>query len=560
MSVNPTAQSQRSILVIAPDATDQETWISALRAHGHVRTARTAEEALTLLRSERFTLVISRPRELFPLARAEARQRGELILDKIGQGVCIVNRAGELVWANPKLNSYPPAAIDAIRTHCAEVCAQLAAQRDTSEPVPSRRRTVRVAPDYVFDLTVSPLLAQSDNVEEVVGLVWDMSAAHKMQERLDTIDAAGRDMVRLDADALTQLDAIERLRILEEKIHRHAHDLLEFDHFVVRIMDKNTRRLDAVISSGLPDTAPDMQLYAAEEGNGITGYVAATGRSYICPDVSKDPRYLPGLERAGSSLTVPLLLNNEVVGIFNVESTELAAFDEDDRQFAEIFGRYVAVALHILKLLAVERSTTTGQITADVGTELAAPLNDILSEATGIIQDFIGQEDLRRRLHTIIDNVDRVKRSLRALTEVHGVRGLTPTTTDTDPLLDGKRVLIADDEDIIRETVADVLTKRGALAVSARDGQEAIAMVRTQHFDLVISDIKMPHHSGYEVFAATRGALPNCQVILITGFGYDPEHSIVRASKEGLAGVLFKPFKVDDLLSRVREALKPKAD
>ena len=44
-------------------------------------------------------------------------------------------------------------------------------------------------------------------------------------------------------------------------------------------------------------------------------------------------------------------------------------------------------------------------------------------------------------------------------------------------------------------------------------------------------------------------------MILITGFGYDPEHSIVRASREGLAGVLFKPFKVEQLLELIEKAV-----
>jgi CheY-like chemotaxis protein len=294
---------------------------------------------------------------------------------------------------------------------------------------------------------------------------------------------------------------------------------------------------------------------ASTEGNGITGYVAATGRSRICPDVSKDPLYLPGLERAGSSLTVPLRLRDQVVGVFNVESQEIGAFTEEDRRFAEIFARYVAIALHILKLLAVERSTTTGQITADVASELSAPLNDIIAEATATINDYIGQDDLRARLRAIIDNVDRVKRTLTELTESRGVRGLIPETRAVDPLLAGRRILIADDEAIIRETISDVLTKNGALTVMARDGIEAVGMIQVQHFDLVVSDIKMPHKSGYEVFAAARAANPDCPVILITGFGYDPDHSIVRASREGLAGVLFKPFKVDQLLEQIRRAL-----
>ncbi|MDB5302204.1 MAG: putative response regulator receiver protein, partial [Phycisphaerales bacterium] len=75
-------------------------------------------------------------------------------------------------------------------------------------------------------------------------------------------------------------------------------------------------------------------------------------------------------------------------------------------------------------------------------------------------------------------------------------------------------------------------------------------------FNLLVSDIKMPDKSGYDVFAAARKKSATVPVILMTGFGYDPNHSIVRASQEGLQAVLFKPFKVDQLLSEVRKALQ----
>jgi CheY-like chemotaxis protein len=548
-------EKTRAILVLSPGVSGLEETLSALRRVGEVRRVDTVEYALAALRTGCYEVVVGAPGGLFGLARVEARQRGELILNKIGQAVCIVSRAGEMVWANPRLTAYPGEVVEAVRKHCAEICQELAAERPPEQGITSRRRTIRVGPDYFFDLTVSPLLAPHRNVEEVVGLAWDISASRRLQERIDTIDAAGRELVQIDADALGQLDVGERVRVLEEKINRYAHDLLDFDHFVVRVLDQKTRRLDTVIASGLSEEVREMPLSASTEGNGISGYVAATGRSYMCPDVSQDPLYLPGLERAGSSLTVPLCLRDQIVGVFNIEAHDTAAFSEEDRQFAEIFARYIAIALHILKLLAVERSTTTGQITADVASELAAPLNDIVTEATSTINAYVGQDDLRRRLRTIIDNVDRVKRSLTAVTQTRGLRGLVPETTTTDPLLSGKRILVADDEDIIRETISDVLAKHGALSVTARDGNEAIGMIQAQHFDLVVSDIKMPYKNGYEVFAVARRANPDCPVVLITGFGYDPDHSIVRASREGLAGVLFKPFKVDQLLEQIRRAL-----
>ena len=66
----------------------------------------------------------------------------------------------------------------------------------------------------------------------------------------------------------------------------------------------------------------------------------------------------------------------------------------------------------------------------------------------------------------------------------------------------------------------------------------------------------MPDKTGYDVFAAAHRRNVNLSVILMTGFGYDPNHSIVRASQEGLQAILFKPFKVEQLLSEVRKALQ----
>jgi DNA-binding NtrC family response regulator len=90
----------------------------------------------------------------------------------------------------------------------------------------------------------------------------------------------------------------------------------------------------------------------------------------------------------------------------------------------------------------------------------------------------------------------------------------------------------------------------------ASNGAEAIEKIEHHEYQLVVSDIKMPDKTGYDVFAAARKKSQTLPVILMTGFGYDPNHCIVRASQEGLQAVLFKPFKVDQLLAEVRKALQ----
>ena len=65
----------------------------------------------------------------------------------------------------------------------------------------------------------------------------------------------------------------------------------------------------------------------------------------------------------------------------------------------------------------------------------------------------------------------------------------------------------------------------------------------------------MPDANGYEVFRATKDANASTPMMLMTAFGYDPHHSIVRSSQEGLHCFLFKPFQVSQLLDEARKAL-----
>jgi DNA-binding NtrC family response regulator len=155
-----------------------------------------------------------------------------------------------------------------------------------------------------------------------------------------------------------------------------------------------------------------------------------------------------------------------------------------------------------------------------------------------------------------VDNVGNVRRCLRQVAEgPNNVLGAADVKGEHDPVLDGAQVLVADDEVNMRTTINDVLRKYHVNVTVCVNGSEAIAQLDQRPFDLVISDIKMPDRTGYDVFAAARKKSATMPVILMTGFGYDPNHSIVRASQEGLQAVLFKPFKVGQFLTEVRKAL-----
>ncbi len=562
-----TADEATRVLLLAKPGSAGDRLIGKFGGDTQVRSVTSFDDALIALREDTYDLVISDQSDFIALERAAVNQQSAVILENIGQGVCIVGLNGRLVWANPKMRSYPE---DLISQVC-EVCRRsfgggaegsrgpgAEGEEQRASQHRARRVSLTAGRDYYFEVTITPVMNHEEQVRQVAAVVWDVTNSRRLQKKLDAIDLAGRELVRLDGETMAGMNVEERIGLLEQKMLRYMHELLHFDNFAVLLIDKKTNRMEFVLEHGMTPKAQDYDIFASTESTCISGYVAATGRSYICHDTSKDPRYLQGLESARSSLTVPIRLNDEIIGVFNIESDQLAAFNEDDRQYAEILARYVAIALNILDLLIVERRESTGRLADDVIAEISGPLNDIITEASGLCEEYIGNDDLRHRLNAICDHVTEIKQKVKDVTTPKGgILGRGGDSVTADPILGGKRVLVADDEQTIRETVGGVLRKAGCEVDIVADGAEAIARLAANGYDLLVADIRMPMKNGYEVFATARDRHPDIAVILMTGFGYDPNHSIVRARKEGLSAVLFKPFKVDQLLSEARSAFQP---
>ena len=550
------------LLVLAGKVANRQHIIESLSQHFAVDVFEDVDAAMTALRSgELYYAVFADVGDFLPLERALVGEQAALVLNTIGEGVCVVDAEGQCVWANDKMRSFPPEVYDRVKQTCISAHTLFAQQTSTrTETDRSRPRSRKfgfsAADDRYFEAIVSPVVDEQHRIGQVVAVVWDSSSAQRLQQKIDAIDAAGNELVRLEADAIEKLNATQRLDLLQEKIIRYTSDLMHFDHFNIRLLDKRSNKLEVVMAEGMPSEAQDMDLYAHPEGNGISGFVAATGRSYICHDIEKDPRYIPGLTNAKSSLTVPLRLHDRVVGVFNIESKTPGTFTEDDRQFAEIFGRHIALALNILDLLIVERRAISGRMADNVINEIAAPLNDIVTEAQTLMEEYIGNDEMRQRLNRIVDGVASIREAAAQVGQgTKHILGARKVEAVSEPLLVGKRVLVADDEPNIRQTMASVLAKCGCEVIVCKDGHEAVNVIDQQPPDLVISDIRMPHRNGYEIFAAARRKRDDMPVILVTGFGYDPHHSIVRASSEGLQAVLFKPFKIEQLLDEVRKSL-----
>ncbi len=483
-------------------------------------------------------------------------------MEALAQGVALCAPSGEVVWANARFRALS----EQVRARVAQICR--GAERLLGDAMHARsiHREDVVTPDEAGGGTLEVSVTPSGS--ELAVVVRDITQDRRLRQKLDAIDQAGASLVSMNADTVRKVHAADRLKMLQTSIVQACVNVLKFDHFLVRVLDERSGKLEMIMHSGLPQEAVELELRPAMEGNGISGYVAASGLSYICYDTRQDRRFLPGFTNARSSLTIPLRLHDKVIGIFNVESDRVGAFTEEDRQFAEIFSRYVAIALHMLNLLVVEQAAVGESFSGRVEGELSAPLEDILKEADWL-RDLSGRDpEAAQHVTRIITDVEsirsRVRNVARGAQTLLGVEGAM-SDVKIDPMLSGKVILVADDEANVRRIIHDVLHKRGAEVCTFPNGLEAIEALEAARagtrprFDAVLSDIRMPDRNGYEVFAAARKAFPELPVILMTGFGYDPHHSIVRASQEGLQSVLFKPFPVERLIEEVKKAVSPKA-
>lgn len=116
-------------------------------------------------------------------------------------------------------------------------------------------------------------------------------------------------------------------------------------------------------------------------------------------------------------------------------------------------------------------------------------------------------------------------------------------------------VLIADDEPNILVSLEFLMQREGHRVLLARDGDEALAMLRAHRPDLVLLDVMMPGKTGFEVCQALRAdeALARTKVLLLTAKGRDTD--VAQGLGVGADGYMTKPFSTRELAARVREML-----
>ena len=559
---------KEKILLVCDSAEDAEQLLSQATASHEVVVVQNPIKALALLNRDKFggVFVSSKfMREAFEIGRL---LQNEQILQGMPDGVVLLDSDNAILWGNGRLCDWTGRETVAGEDFYAvmgspeilgpDFCpfhTALATGQGTGS-------TLRNSENRYFHVHAVPVREVGGPPKHLIVSVRDVTNEMHQQQKLAAIHQAGMELADLTPEELFHMAVKDRVELLKSNILHHTKDLLNFDMVEIRLLDQETGKLEPLLAVGMASDAAGRELYAQPQNNGVTGFVAATGKSYLCEDTSEDPLYIEGASEAMSSLTVPLALHDEVIGTFNVESPEPRAFTESDLQFLEIFGRDVAVALNQLELLMAEKASTAAQSVEAIHSAVALPIDEILNDSVNVMERYIGHEpEVVERLQKILKNARDIKQVIQVVGQKMAPAQAHPQAMQVEQrqALKGRRLLVVDADENVRGAAHSLLERHDCIVETAHDGAEAVFMVRASTervYDVIIADIRLPDMSGYEFMIRLQGLLDPVPLVLMTGFGYDPGHSIVKARQAGLLAVLYKPFRIDQLLNTVEQIVK----
>jgi len=235
----------------------------------------------------------------------------------------------------------------------------------------------------------------------------------------------------------------------------------------------------------------------------------------------------------------------------------------------------IGFAKDIREILKKDKLATLGEVAIGLSHEINNPLAVILNQAELLERDIerlAGERDssveterldaVRREIARIGGILERLAKMAESdhyetadyigparMIDLRARRG----ERRPDSRLQGLRVLVADDDLGIAQSMKEILESDGCQVSTASDGLEALERLAQADFDAVITDVVMPNMDGHEIFLKIRESHPGLPVLMMTAFHYDRDHIIKRSRLAGLETVLFKkpvdPDKLREVLA-----------
>ncbi|MDP1563193.1 MAG: GAF domain-containing protein [Pirellulaceae bacterium] len=498
--------------------------------------------------------------------------RDSQILKNLPDAVALLDSDKKIVWWNDKLAAW---------TDEKELLGQLFMDCFPDTPLKSvdedpihtaamigRESTTRMKRrnGQVYDLIVSPVLGRNGLTDQMIIVFRDMTKDELLSQKLNAIHAAGVELANLTPEEIFQWDFKQRIDVLKANIQHYTQQVMKYEYFEIRLIDNKTSELKVLMSVGINSERAQQPLYVSTSGQGVTGYVAATGKSHLCNNTAEDHLYLDGLIGAGSCLVVPLIVHEHVIGTLNVESPVTNAFKESDKQFLEIYSYYIANSLNTFELLAAEGANAAQQHIQAIHKAVALPIDEILNEAHLVLEKFSHDPEVEARLRAILQKTRAVKRVILKANETVVADAAIPDSLQTPihPALVGKRMLVVDHDTVTRDEAHQLLEPFGLIVETAHTGYEALTMMRNMDrensYDCILSEERLQDMDACELLKAMQPIFgvdsPPLVLMKKAGF-YDPVHVMSRAREAGLRkdARIVKPLRLEQAVAMVERMI-----
>lgn len=495
------------------------------------------------------------------------------ILDEIDTAIAIVDAERRIQWANARFRHWfsQGGTLEGASFYYAlgdpridgPVYAPFQEAETTEGPV----RTTLLLPDnrHVL-LEVVRFGSSVESPPRFLVTLQDVSEERAVAERIERIYRAGAELTAIRPDFLVSMTYEERLAWVEACITQHLKGLFNYDSVEIRRLDRRTGELIRILSIGMTREAEARSLRPSLEGAGITGYVAATGNTYICEDTLLDPRYLPGAEGARSSLTVPLLFESEVIGTFNVESKQRAAFTQEDARFLQIYCRELARALVMLDLLEAQRRQAGACKVEEIHSRLADPVDEIYSELIKLQEilrsgEAISPQVLSQSVQFLLGHAQGLKKLVWDIgQELPPIPATLQMAQQKEAaVFHGKHFLVVVTDPNSRMQIRQIVERLGGVVTTVGTGRGGLLMLDHESFDAVVVELHLADMESKEFIQSAieqKGFSPH-RLVLMSEYGYDPHHNVVAARTRQVNAIFLKEKLTEQLVPKCVEVLSP---
>ena len=353
-----------------------------------------------------------------------------------------------------------------------------------------------------------------------------------------------------------------------EIIVKQLTEFFRITHVVIFQLDSSRLELTLAYSSGFPEESIQ-SLRKLRTEQGVFKRILDTRIPQIVNDIPEtEIPPLAGLaESQGlkSMIAVPVFSEEKLWGILTAFSQEKSRFKEENGkiislfagqigQLSEHFARYlrdnldeilvpILGSIELLNFRYRDRKSIPKSEILDAQNRLK---KRVLSYVAGLEQGSLEQittKEKTKEEEIKLPSGDEL--SIEEVITIEGKKNSPPKA---------KRVLVIDDQPIVTDLLVTVLERLNYKSKVAPCGREGVEMFEKDGFDLVITDLGMPDISGWEVSKTIKQKNPHVPVIVITGWGVDPDPDKMKDSKVDF--VINKPFQIDQLEKIIKDLME----